>query len=209
MEEENIKINTGFDRGVDYEIIKEKLINKIQYEWDKYQLNNKKVTLSRLIYILIASIQLRNGSRISEAVKAFIIFVNKGINSRVVVKISKSDGHYKNKNGDVKQKKIRYREMMFPSDWFDNLDFWDEIKNSKITKKLIESGRLRKRVLDFMLINFNCNTHSLRYAFINHMLYVIKRPPEDIAKFVGHIDTKMLSRYVQLKNCNQIFDLDI
>jgi len=210
MDDENAKVAVGFDRGIDYLVIKERLVKNIQMNYEKFLDSQKKITLSRLIYALIACIQLRNGSRISEAVKAFAIFIKKGIDARVVVKISKSDGHYKDKKtGEMKQKKIRYREMMFPKNWFENLDFWEMIKKKKYTKQLIESGRLKKRVLDYMAINFDCNTHSLRYAFINHMLYVEKRPPEDVAKFVGHIDTTMLTRYTQLKNCNKIFDLDI
>jgi integrase len=208
--DEEAKISYGFDRGIDYIPIKDKLINKIYELWEKYKHNCKKIILNRMVYTIICCIQLRCGARISESVKAFTLFVNKGIDNRVIVKISKSDGHYKDKQtGTTKQKKIRYREMMFPIKWFNDLDFWKCIVKHSNTKKLIESGRLKKRVLDYLRLNFDCNTHSLRYAFINYMLYEEKRPAEDIAKYVGHIDTRMLTRYCQQKNCNKIFDLDI
>ena len=60
-----------------------------------------------------------------------------------------------------------------------------------------------------MIYNFSCNTHSLRYAFINHMIYVENRPLPDIAKFVGHKNINQLVTYTQQKNCNKIFDLDV
>ncbi len=67
---------------------------------------------------------------------------------------------------------------------------------------------LKQRVLDFLLTNFKCNTHSLRYAFINYMLYEKKVEMTLVAKFVGHVDVSMLVRYSQNKNADNIFDLD-
>jgi len=207
MEEEG-QINHGFDRGIDYESMKEKIINASNKYLKLYNEHQNKTDFGRLVFVVIAGIQLRNGSRISEAVKAFILFVNKGISNRVTVKISKSDGFRVMKDGTRKQKIIRFREMMWPADWFDS-SIYKLIKDNELTYEFIESGTLKKRVLDFLRRHMDSNTHSLRYAFINYMLYVVKRPPEDIAKFVGHIDTKMLTRYTQTKNCHQIFDLDI
>jgi integrase len=205
--EEN-KINSGFDRGIDYESIKQKITSKIDSLYRAYRKKPKKTDFSRLVYAVISAIQLRNGSRISEAVKAFNQFIEKGISERVIVKISKSDGIRIMKDGTKKQKKARFREMMFPNKWFNDKVF-PLIEKSEQTKQLIATNKLKKRVLDYLLHHMDCNTHSLRYAFINHMLYIVKRPAEDIAKFVGHIDTNMLTRYTQLKNCNQIFDLDL
>lgn len=207
--EEN-KINRGFDRGIDYADMKELLTKNIESLYKKYTIDKKpkKTDFSRLVYAVISAIQLRNGSRISEAVKAFIQFIETGIDKRVIVKISKSDGLKTMKDGTKQKKKARYREMMFPNKWFNDKIF-SLLKKSDQTRELINTGKLKKRVLDYLLNHMNCNTHSLRYAFINHMLYIVKRPAEDIAKFVGHIDTNMLTRYTQLKNCNQIFDLDL
>lgn len=206
--EEDATIHRGFDRGIDYDTTKKKLIDAAKKYFKLYHEKQNKTDMGRLIYSVIASIQLRNGSRISEAVKAFILFVEKGIQNRVTVKISKSDGIRVAKDGTKKRKKIRFRELMFPSDWFSD-DVYKLIKESELTSQLIESGTLKKRVLDFLQRHMDCNTHSLRYAFINYMLYVVKRPPEDIAKFVGHIDTSMLTTYCQIKNSNQIFDMNI
>jgi len=205
--EDEIKVATGFDRGVDYDTMKAKLIKCIDKLYEKYINEEKNITVKRLVYALIATIQLRNGSRVSEAVKAFILFMKYGIEKRVVVKISKSGAIKVMKDGKKKKTKVRTREMMWPQ-WL-NDGVYDILHDHKITEELIESGRLKKRVLDFLLINYECNTHSLRYAFINYALYVLKRPINDVAKFVGHTNTAQMVTYTQTKNSNQIFDLDI
>ena len=83
--EEEININTGFDRGIDYETIKEKLINRINQLYEKYQEDPTNVGNKRIIFAVIATIQLRNGSRISEAVKAFNLFMKHGIHNKSFV----------------------------------------------------------------------------------------------------------------------------
>lgn len=203
--EENI--NRGFDRGIDYEDIKNKILKKMYDVYNKYTEKNTKIGIKRLIYCVIALIQLRNGSRISEAVKSFEIFINNGKEKRVVVKISKTGAIKIKKNGEKITTKVRTREMMWPT-WVNN-DIYNLLKNNILVKEIIKSGKLKKRVLDYMLINFKCNTHSLRYAFINYALYELKRPINDVAKFVGHANTAQMVTYTQLKNSNQIFDLDI
>ncbi|HEX4044820.1 MAG TPA: hypothetical protein VHZ76_04060 [Gammaproteobacteria bacterium] len=208
MEEEEPKVAVGFDRGVDYENMRGRLTKNIKELHKSYNEDPKKITLKRIIYSIIACIQLRNGARISEAVVAFCLFIKKGAKHRVTVKISKSDGIKVNPDGTRKQKKIRYRELMFPISWID-YNLFELVKKSKCARKLIETGRLKKRVLDYMLINFQCNTHSLRYAFINYMIYIENKPLNDVAKFVGHINTNQLTTYTQTKNTNKIFDLDI
>lgn len=215
--ESDIQISKGFDRDIDYEPIKNKFIKEFDIQLSKYEEKKTDRVCYKLIYLLIAMIQLRNGSRISEAINSLKIFILNGIHCKVVVKIGKSESTkyiYDRKDRTKEPTKYitkpRYRKMMFPISW---------IKTDKIDKLLSEirvnyhnflnDTRMRKRVLDYMARNYNCNTHSLRYAFINYMLYVHKRPLCDIAKFVGHVNINQLIRYTQQKNCDQIFDLDI
>lgn len=212
IEEE--KINQGFDRNIDYNTIKEKLINeynKLIDNLDTLDINNsnyvskRRILIHKLIYLIISCLQLKNGSRISEACDAFRLFMKKkNINDRVVVKIAKSEcKKYKKNTGESFITKKRNREMAFPK-WFE----FDLFKDMEFYTNYINEKRLSKRVLDYLLKYFNCNTHSLRYAFINYMLYELKRPMNDVAKFVGHTNMDMLVKYTQLKNSNQIFDLD-
>lgn len=209
----------GFDRDVDYGTMKDKLVEQFNKEIDNlneldendktYKTKRKKI-IRKLIYLLVAMIQLRNGSRISEACDALRNFIEEDdTNEKTIVKIAKSEStKYKKDTKEKYKTKKRFRKMMFPSKWID-YDIMPMIKKSKSAIQWSKDDRLKKRVLDFLLLNFKCNTHSLRYAFINYMLYDLKRPNEDVAKFVGHVNTSMLVRYTQLKNTDQIFDLDI
>ena len=203
--EEESKISHGFDRGVDYDVMKDKFINCINKLKEKIDKDNKPIDIKRLVYCTLASIQLANGSRISEAVRAFVIFLKRGIGKRVEVKISKSGAIKVMKDGNKKKTKVRYREMQW-APWITD-DVYQIMKDNEIVEAMIEAGTLKKRTLDFLLINFECNTHSLRYAFVNHALYVWKRPISDVAKFVGHANTAQMVTYTQLKNSNQMFDL--
>lgn len=205
--EDDIKISHGFDRGIDYETIKKKLIkcsNKLYEEYEKKPTN---ICIKRIVFTTIAMIQLRNGSRISEAVKAFISFMKNGISNRVMVKVSKTGAIKIKKDGTKFKTKVRGREMMWPS-WI-NTNIYDLLKNNEIVEQQIKADTLKKRVLDYLLINFDCNTHSLRYAFINYALYVLKRPINDVAKHIGQANVAQMVTYTQQKNADQLFELNI
>jgi integrase len=209
----NDLISRGFDRDVDYEDMKNKLISDMSTTFNNYnQLEpkyrgKKRICINRLIYIIIAMIQLRNGCRISEAVEAFRTFVESGINDKAIVKIAKSESiKYDKKTQEKYITKPRYREIMYPVNWIENKEIIELLKKNMVT---INHKFLRKKVLDFMLTNYKCNTHSLRYAFINFMLNDKKCDMATVAKFVGHSDLNQLVRYTQLKKTRQLFNLDI
>ncbi len=211
------KINKGFDRDIDFEPIKEKLIEEYNKELKHFcEKNYKKRAGRNLIYLLIELIQLKNGSRITESINAFKKFINGDYNEKVIVKISKSEGvkYVVNKfDKDKKRVKIitkpRYRKLMFPNTWINTTKLNELLQNlNKTHEKLINDPNLRLNITKYMNRRFNCNTHSLRYAFINYMIYVQMRPLNDVAKFVGHANTNQLVTYTQQKNCDKIFELD-
>lgn len=216
----NNKKYIGFDRNIDYEPIKKQLINEFNIQYNIYK-NGKNIkrASNTLIFLLIEMIQLRNGSRITEAINGFKLFCKKGINQRVTVKICKTEAKKKvwrlNKEKNCKEQKeiitkMRVRDLMFPKGWIDKNNIEELIKNLYLTNyKLINNPLLKKSICKYMNRKFKCNTHSLRYAFINYMLYREKRPMTDVAKFVGHANINQLVTYTQQKNCDQIFDLDI
>lgn len=207
------KIEKGFDRDIDFKTIKEKLLFELNSTYQRLLIaekeTEKKILINKICYLMISIIQLRMGSRISEACEAFKLFIeNNNIEKKQIVKIAKSEGmKYNHKTKKKFFAKARYRKMQFP-DWI-NKEIFEEIKLSPYVTSLLNSNRLKKRVLDFLLKNFDCNTHSLRYAFINYMLYEEKRPMNDVAKFVGHSTVSQLVTYTQIKNTDQIFDLKI
>lgn len=210
----------GFDRGIDYLPIKQKLLDEFDKQYKIYSKGKNTKRASRsLIYLLIELIQLRNGSRILEAINAFKLFAEKGIEQRVSVKICKSEAKKKvwklNQEKNIKEEteittKLRNRDIMFPKTWFNDCDIYKLIKELyNLHEELINDDKLKITICKYMIYNFQCNTHSLRYAFINYMLYKEKRPMTDVAKFVGHKNINQLVTYTQQKNCDQIFDLDI
>lgn len=218
LEYEEQQVAKGFDRGIDFITIKDKLIKAYEDLMDhlsgleithiKY-VGKKNRLYNRLIYTIIALIQLRCGSRISEAVRAFRKFINLGkINTKIVVKISKSESKKRKKDtGEEFTTKARYRKMIFPSEWIKLNP--DNIGDLKFFSDHIEDIRMKKRVLDYLSHYFNCNTHSLRYAFINHMLFIEKKEPALIAKYVGHVNTNQIVTYTQNKQVDQLFDLEL
>lgn len=213
--DDDAKIAKGFDRGVSFPEIKSKLLKSYDSlhedyecldESDRYYNTRKKKILTKIIYTTIALIQLNNGSRTSESCKAFLLFMNnKNFKEKVVVKIAKSKStKYNRKTKEKYVSKARFRKMKFP-DWI-KIKYYDELKE---VLDNIDHSRLMKRVLDYLLLNFNCNTHSLRYSFINHMLYEKKKEANLVAKFVGHVNTNQLTRYTQQKETDKMFDMDL
>jgi integrase len=212
MTEDEEYIHTGFDRNVDFKTIRRRLRRRMRRIYKQYQKPQtpyaKTQLINTLCYLLIAMIQLKNGSRISEACEAFRKFVKTGdLTTKVTVKIAKSSGlKYNNKTKQKTSHKSRYRQMKFPP-LFDG-DIFLEIYNSQPIIPLIKSDRLEKRVLDFLLRHFNCNTHSLRYACINYLLTEKEIPMPTVAKFVGHTNVSQLVTYTQNKQVEKLFDID-
>lgn len=209
----------GFDRGMDYTTLRDKFIDEIKKIYNSIQIikeqdinkfyKKKNMLTRKLIYLIIVSIQLRNGSRVSESIQAFKLFLQKeNYNEKVIVKIAKSDSLKINKDGDPFRLKARYRKMMFPKQWID-IKIMKIIKNSEALNNVLKCNRIRLRLCDFLNKNFDCNTHSLRYACINYLLYDKKLEMGVVAKFIGHSSLDQLVRYTQLKNTEAIFDLDI
>lgn len=210
------EINQGFDRNVVFTRIKKKLtreykqVSKHYKELDpteRYYSSRSNKDLNKLTYLLISMIQLRNGSRISEAVDAiYLLLNNEHLDEKVIVKIAKSKAvKYKRETGEKYITKTRYRKMTFPIGWI------GESRLKSIKKHLTEitKVRLKKRVLDYLLKNFNCNTHSLRYSFINFMLYTKQKEIGLIAKIIGHSNLNQLVRYTQNIEADKIMDEDI
>lgn len=206
-EEENKKIPkklvSGFDRGVTFSTIQENLIkehkNVIASIDDKVKIDKPiKVLVNKIIYLTIAQIQLANGSRISEAIDALKEFINNGTDKKVIVKLAKSHT-IKIINGEKKETKTRYRNIAYPNWWVLDIDL---IKDNPS----LENDTLRMSAFHYLHKNFKCNTHSLRYAFINHMIYHEKKEPALIAKFVGHSNLNQIIRYTQHIESEKLFD---
>jgi len=207
-------IERGFDRNVDYLVMKRRLLKSLKKTMKNLGIvgpKMKRILMNRIIYCLIAIIQLRNGSRISEAVTAMRLFIEAdNFTDKVTVKIAKSETlKYKKDTGEQYMTKRRHRRIMFPMDWFDANKILPILKGVNSYILHIKEDRLKKRVLDYLRKYHKCNTHSLRYACINYLLYIKKLEMGIVAKFVGHSNVNQLVTYTQLKNTDKIFDMDI
>lgn len=211
LEDVSEKIAKGFDRDVDFIPMKEKLIKefndkmKLLYESkDKMIKSERRYLINKLNYCLIAMIQLRNGSRISEACLAYRSWMSgNNLDEPIIVKIAKSEKKTKDKKtGEQIKTRARYRKIIF-IDWINKKDFI-YLKGRADTKKLQKSFSLKKRTLDYLRTYFECNTHSLRYAFINYMLHEKKQEMNTVAKIVGHVNLNMLVKYTQNKNVDKL-----
>lgn len=200
--------NSGFDRGLDYTETKNLLIEKYK-ETNLKSISpditdkRRNIFIRQLIYLLIAMTQLRNGCRVSEAVRAFTKYLNDNkISNKTIVKISKSDAMKKNKDGDMIKPKARFRNIVFQD--------WVEVDSNRIlnTLKDIPLTRLKQRTLDYLLKKFNFNTHSLRYARVNYLLNEKKEDLTTVAKYIGHNNVNTLIIYCQKKNVDKMDNVD-
>lgn len=199
--------DSGFDRGIDYEKTKKLLIdkyNETDLNCQKNDITEKRrdIYARQLIYLLIAMIQLRNASRVSEAVRAFMKYKHDNqINNKVIVKISKSDAAKKNKDGNMVKPKPRYRNIVFPD--------WVVVDENEIMRTLakIPIDRLKHRTLDYLL-KLGFNTHSLRYSRINFLLNKKKEDIGTVAKYVGHKNLQTILNYVGKQNVDKMNDID-
>jgi integrase len=124
--------------------------------------------------------QLLNGSRISEAVRAIMEFVKTG-RRELRVRLSK-------------RKREDNRLMIVPEIIDRNRCIWIcDVGEDKIVR----------RVKTFCRDRYHVNTHSLRYAFITHLLKENVNP-SIIAKITKHSKLDFILTYTQEREAEKI-----
>jgi site-specific recombinase XerD len=156
-----------WDKGIDFENTYNKLLRHMA-----------KAKLPAKCYDAILLIQLRNGSRVSEAVRAFKIFLDSK-SLELEVQVSK------------KRQKQEKRLMVIPQEL---LSVVSPCYDFRITEDRI----LINRVKNYCLATFGFNTHSLRYAFITYLLRQGVNP-SIVAKITRHSRLEYIQRYTQEK----------
>lgn len=151
----------GWDRDVKFEKAYEKLR-------ELYLATTNKRDKDKLAVLLI---QIKNGSRIGEAIEAYKKFVESG-ERELSVRIEKR------RDGEK-------RKILIPS----FIERPEEITAS-LTKQNL--WNFAKKIID-------SNTHSLRYAFITHMALREGENPAIVAKIIGHKNLSHLLTYIQKK----------
>jgi site-specific recombinase XerD len=162
----------GWDKGLDYETTYRIILRKI---------NSVKNNTTKC-YFVIALIQLRNGSRISEAIRAFKQWIRTS-KVEIYVNVSKKR-HEELRLMIIPQEVIQYRLTCV-----DLLEVNDKL--------------LRNRVLATLYYYLKINTHSLRYAFITYLLKNNINVAV-VSKLVKHSKLDTLLHYVQSKEAERV-----
>ena len=160
------RAKSGWDAGLDF--------------LETYQKILSHLNRTRKPQDVVLLIQLRNGSRIGEAVEALREFCNTG-KTEVLVRVEK----HKNPND--------LRTMVLP----------EELRKGQ-GRVLLEQAcvwlsgveKPKEAVKSYCRRTYGFNTHSLRYAFIT---YLSRKgvPPQIIAKITLHKDLNLISAYTQ------------
>ncbi len=184
-------------KRVNFEVLKKVLRplgkRKVEHTWDYSVdfLEAKKVLTSAYkqfydlslmpyeVYVAILLVQLVNGARIGEAIRAFKTFVETG-----------------------------QREFQLQTAKHGNMRFFiipDVLKNRTTYRSFLTFSdyKIRARVRMFALKYLRTNTHSLRYALIS---YLAKNAvdPAIIAKVTGHKKLDRIITYTQTKDAVEI-----
>lgn len=153
-----------WDRGVDYFTVYNILVNRIR---------SRRLSRKKKCYDSVLLIQLRNGLRISEAIRAYLEYI-KTRRSDLEVPLSK-------------KRKRETRLVVVP-----------EIVEICIEFLLESENKLKKRIITYSLRELKINTHSLRYAFITHLLRS-GVSPSIVAKITRHSKLDFILSYTQEK----------
>jgi len=159
----------NWDKGLDYVSTYRKLLKLALH-----------ASLPSRCYYMLYLIQLRNGSRIGEALEAFKQFVKE--KKRIVtVRVEKR-----------KDNVMRY--MVLPEDL--------TIDNILECREWVDRISLSS-VKNYIRNKLNINTHSLRYAFITYMLKK-KVSPSIVSKITGHKNLNYILAYTQEKTAYEV-----
>jgi len=163
-----------WDKEIDYETFYGILLRRLK----------KKKEKKTLCYDSILLIQLRNGCRISEAVRSFKQYLASGA-LEIKTRVSK-------------KKKNEERLIIIPLELEEN-------KVKKICGELLEvdDKTLTNRVKVYILREYRINTHSLRYAFITYLLRNGVNPAI-VSKIIKHSKLDQLLTYVQEKTGEEL-----
>lgn len=161
-----------WDKGIDYEYARRRL-ERILRSSDR--------RVGRC-YALILLIQLRNGSRISEAVRAFKRFSETG-KTEIEVEVSK-------------KKRRETRLMVLPEGVDPLLRECDHLVD-------VDDGILTTRIKSWCRKTLKFNTHSLRYSFVTYLLKQGVNPAL-ISKITKHSKLDFILTYTQEKAADEL-----
>jgi integrase len=166
-------MSKSWDLGLDYKQVYKMILAKV-----KEHISRR--AFASYCYACVLLIQLRNGSRVSEAVDAAIKFSDQR-SSEVYVRVRKRRDGYE-------------RLVVLPEEL--------KIQDISICREILSKGNATLRVKVYAKKVLGINTHSLRYARITHMLRN-SISPSIVAKITGHKKLDYILTYTQIKTAEE------
>jgi integrase len=165
-----------WDKGLDFRDTLNKLLSFKKWVRSSPRMSKlKRISLRNVNILLLA---LLNGLRISEAIECYYRWLENPQQDIITVKVAKS-------------KTEKYRLCVVKG-----LDSTDH----KYTKHLEKPKP--NALQSWSLVKFGFNTHSLRYAFINHMLRE-GYDPATVSRIIAHSKLDTLLSYIQEKRARE------
>jgi len=172
---------TGWDDGLDYNATYLRIVRHLKLSLSSPRNYRKRVPAP--CYDAILLIQLKNASRISEAVRAFREYLR---TQRAELEVLVS-----------KKRRKEYRKMVIPQ----------EVQDMDMSLCLGLLDRPEEKVIDvakhYARKTYSFKTHSLRYARITHLLKQGVNP-SIVAKITRHSKLDFILRYTQEKAAEEI-----
>jgi hypothetical protein len=164
-----------WDKGLDFKQTLQKLLEfKRWVRSSPIHTRNSRIALRNVNILLLALI---NGLRISEAIECYYMWLENPNVKEVVVKVAKARNKYR----------------MCVVEGLDSTDY-------KLTKHLEKPKP--NNIQAWTVIHFKFNTHSLRYAYINHMLS-LGYDVATVSKIIAHSKLETLLHYIQEKRAKE------
>jgi site-specific recombinase XerD len=169
-------VKKKWDRGLDFKEALERLLAYKKWVRSSPRLTGlKRISLRNINILLLA---LLNGLRISEAIECYYKWLENPQQEIISVRVAKS-------------RKDRFRLCITKG--LDSIDH-------KYTKHLEKPKP--NSLQSWSIIKFGFNTHSLRYAYINHML-AQGYDPATVSLIIGHSKLDTLLEYIQQKRAQE------
>jgi len=174
-----------WDEGLDYEKTYKRLVNHLR----ALREDATEKGLVRRFYTMVLLTQLRNGSRVGEAIDMVCHAMRTGERDARVRVEKRSDGET--------------RRMILP----DEITRLDLLQTRAVCEERLARGKrwLVSLISTYARRRLGFNTHSLRYAFITH-LSRHGYSPQVIAKITGHKRLDFILSYTQEKLADKILE---
>jgi integrase len=183
LDDNEIKELKSWDYNLDFKSTYKLLVSEISDI--RRILNSGNITINKIkkfTNLIVGLTQLRNGSRVGEAIEGIKIFCIDKSKRVSQVRVQKRKDDY-------------FRKIVLPDEIAkEDLDVINNYVLERSENKVLFVVSLSK----FFQKHFKFSTHALRYSWISYMAY-LNEPAQLIAKVTGHKTLNLILHYTQRK----------